>query len=94
MPGNKRVRQLGADVRVTALDDGYDDLPLAVVVNIDRAGATALSQSSSDGLLHPVFNAYLIEISGRRLLIDAGAWGRTPERCSRTSQKLGSLRPM
>jgi glyoxylase-like metal-dependent hydrolase (beta-lactamase superfamily II) len=72
MADGKRVRQLG-DIRVTALDDGYDDLPIAVVVNIDEAGATALAELSSDSLLHPVFNAYLIETGGRRLLIDAGA---------------------
>ena len=32
---NKRVRQLG-DIVVTALDDGYGDAPIAVVVNIDK----------------------------------------------------------
>src|SRR5262249_26493157 len=73
MADSKRIRQLG-DIRVTALDDGYDDLPVAVVVNIDEAGATALAKlSSGDNLLHPVFNAYLVETGGRRLLIDSGA---------------------
>ncbi len=72
MADSKFVRWLG-DICVTALDDGYDDLPLAVVVNIDEAGATALAELWSDSLLHPVFNAYLIETGGRRLLIDAGA---------------------
>lgn len=73
MTDSKRVRQLG-DIRVTALDDGYGDAPVAVVVNIDKAGATALAKlSSGDDLLHPVFNAYLVETGGRRLLIDAGA---------------------
>jgi len=73
MPDSKRVRQLG-DIRVTALEDGYGDAPIAVVVNIDEAGAAALVELSSGAdLLHPVFNAYLIEISDRPLLIDAGA---------------------
>jgi glyoxylase-like metal-dependent hydrolase (beta-lactamase superfamily II) len=73
MADSKRIRQLG-DIRVTALDDGYDDLPVGVVVNIDEAGATALAKlSSGDNLLHPVFNAYLVETGGRRLLIDSGA---------------------
>jgi glyoxylase-like metal-dependent hydrolase (beta-lactamase superfamily II) len=72
MSDGKRVRRLG-NIRVTALDDGYDDLPMAVVVNIDEVGAKALAELSSDRLLHPVFNAYLIETDGRRLLIDAGA---------------------
>jgi glyoxylase-like metal-dependent hydrolase (beta-lactamase superfamily II) len=72
MADSKCVRQLG-DISVTALNDGYDDLPFAVVVNIDEAGAAALAELSSDNLLHPVFNAYLIETGGRRLLIDAGA---------------------
>jgi glyoxylase-like metal-dependent hydrolase (beta-lactamase superfamily II) len=69
---SKRVRQLG-NIRVTALDDGYDDLPMSVVVNIDEAGAAALAELSVDNLLHPLFNAYLVETHGRRLLIDAGA---------------------
>jgi glyoxylase-like metal-dependent hydrolase (beta-lactamase superfamily II) len=69
---SKRVRQLG-DIRVTALDDGSDDLPITVVVNIDKAGAAALAELSlGNDLLHPVFNAYLVETGGRRLLIDAG----------------------
>jgi glyoxylase-like metal-dependent hydrolase (beta-lactamase superfamily II) len=73
MADRKRVRQLG-DIRVTALDDGFDDLPIAVVVNIDEAGAAALAElSPGNDLLHPVFNAYLVETGGRRLLIDAGA---------------------
>jgi glyoxylase-like metal-dependent hydrolase (beta-lactamase superfamily II) len=72
MSDRKRVRRLG-NIRVTALEDGYDDLPMTVVVNIDEAGAKALAELSSDRLLHPVFNAYLIETDGRRLLIDAGA---------------------
>ena len=73
MVDSKRVRQLNA-IRVTALDDGFDDLPITVVVNIDEAGAAALAQlSSANDLLRPVFNAYLVETGGRRLLIDAGA---------------------
>jgi glyoxylase-like metal-dependent hydrolase (beta-lactamase superfamily II) len=73
MGDSKRVRQLG-DIRVTALDDGYGDAPVAVVVNIDEAGVAALAELSSGGdLLHPVFNAYLVETGRRRLLIDAGA---------------------
>jgi glyoxylase-like metal-dependent hydrolase (beta-lactamase superfamily II) len=72
MADRKRVRQLG-DIRVTALDDGFDDLPIAVVVNIDEAGAAALAElSPGNDLLHPVFNAYLVETGSRRLLIDAG----------------------
>jgi glyoxylase-like metal-dependent hydrolase (beta-lactamase superfamily II) len=72
MADSKCVRQLG-DIRVTALHDGFDDLPIAVVVNIDEAGAAALSElSPGNDLLHPVFNAYLVETGGRRLLIDAG----------------------
>jgi glyoxylase-like metal-dependent hydrolase (beta-lactamase superfamily II) len=73
MADSQRVRQLG-DIRVTALDDGYGDVPIAVVVNIDDAGAAALAElSPGNDLLHPVFNAYLVETDGRRLLIDAGA---------------------
>jgi glyoxylase-like metal-dependent hydrolase (beta-lactamase superfamily II) len=73
MADSIRVRQLG-DIRVTALDDGYGDVPIAVVVNIDEADAAALAElSPGDDLLHPVFNAYLVETGGRRLLIDAGA---------------------
>ena len=92
MADSKRVRQLG-DIRVTALDDGFDDLPVTVVVNIDEAGAAALAELSPDDLLHPVFNAYLVETGGRRLLIDAGGgahMGPGAERCSRTSRKLAS----
>ncbi len=75
MVDSKRVRQLG-DIRVTALDDGFDDLPIMVVVNIDEAGAAALAElSSGNNQLRPVFNAYLVETDGRRLLIDAGAGG-------------------
>src|SRR5262249_11847136 len=75
MPDCKRVRQLG-DIRVTALDDGFDDLPITVVVNIDEADAAALAElSCGNNLLRPVFNAYLVETGGRRLLIDAGAGG-------------------
>jgi len=72
MANSKRVRQLG-NIRVTALDDGFDELPLAVVANVDEAGAAALAQLSSGNLLRPVFNAYLVETDGSRLLIDAGA---------------------
>jgi glyoxylase-like metal-dependent hydrolase (beta-lactamase superfamily II) len=73
MADSRRVRQLG-DIRVTALDDGYGDVPIAVVVNIDEAGAAALAElSPGNDLLHPVFNAYLVETGGGRLLIDAGA---------------------
>jgi glyoxylase-like metal-dependent hydrolase (beta-lactamase superfamily II) len=69
MVDTSSVRQLGA-IRVTALNDGHDDLPNSVVVNIDT---TALAEASPDGMLHPVFNAYLIETGGKRLLIDSGA---------------------
>ena len=69
MVESKRVRQLGA-IRVTALLDGHDDLPIAVVVNI---GAAALAESSPDGMLHPVFNTYLIETGDKCLLINSGA---------------------
>jgi len=73
MADRERVRQLG-DIRVVALDDGYGDAPIAAVVNIDEAGAAALAElSAGSDLLHPVFNAYLVETSGSRLLIDAGA---------------------
>jgi glyoxylase-like metal-dependent hydrolase (beta-lactamase superfamily II) len=73
MADSKRVRQLG-NIGVTALDDGFDDLPITVVVNIDEAGAAALAElSSGNDLLHPIFNAYLVETGGRRLLIDTGA---------------------
>src|SRR5262249_7221588 len=73
MSDSKRVRQLG-DIRVTALYDGYGDVPIAVVVNIDEADAAALAElSSGDDLLHPVFNAYLVETGIGSLLIDAGA---------------------
>src|SRR6516225_708381 len=73
MADSKRVRQLG-DIVVTALEDGYGDAPVAVVVNIDKAGAAALAElSSGSDLLHPVFNAYLVETGRKRLLIDAGA---------------------
>ena len=72
MADSKCIRQLG-DIRVTALHDGFDDLPITVVVNIDEAGAAALAElSPGNDLLHPVFNAYLVETGGRRLLIDAG----------------------
>jgi len=75
MVDSQRVRQLG-DIRVTALDDGFHDLPITVVVNIDDAGAAALAElSSGKDLLRPVFNAYLVETGGRQLLIDAGAGG-------------------
>jgi glyoxylase-like metal-dependent hydrolase (beta-lactamase superfamily II) len=75
MVDSQRVRQLG-DIRVTALDDGFHDLPITVVVNIDEAGAAALAElSSGKDLLRPVFNAYLVETGGRQLLIDAGAGG-------------------
>jgi hypothetical protein len=61
MADSKRVRQLG-DIVVTALEDGCGDAPVAVVVNIDKAGAAALAElSSGSDLLHPVFNAYLVE---------------------------------
>jgi glyoxylase-like metal-dependent hydrolase (beta-lactamase superfamily II) len=97
MADSKRVRQLG-DIRVTALDDGYDDLPIAVVVNIDEAGATALAELSSDNLLHPVFNAYLIETGGRRLLIDAGGGvhmgpnaGKMPENLAQAGVAPGDV---
>lgn len=73
MADSNRVRQLG-DIRVTALDDGFDSLPITVVVNVDEAGAAALAElPSGNDLLCPVFNAYLVEPGGRRLLIDAGA---------------------
>jgi len=73
MVDNKRVRQLG-DIRVTALDDGYGNPPIAVVVNIDEADAAALAELSPvNDLLKTVFNAYLVETGGKRLLIDAGA---------------------
>lgn len=69
MTGNKHVRQLGS-IRVTALNDGQDDLPLAVVVNI---GDDVLTEESPDGMLHPVINSYLVETGGKCLLIDSGA---------------------
>ena len=93
MADSKRVRQLG-DIRVTALDDGFDDLPITVVVNIDEAGAAALAElSPGNDLLHPVFNAYLVETGGRRLLIDAGGgvhMGPNAGKMLGTSRKPGS----
>jgi glyoxylase-like metal-dependent hydrolase (beta-lactamase superfamily II) len=88
MVDSKRIRQLG-DIRVTALDDGFDDLPIMVVVNIDEAGAAVLAKlSSGNDLLRPVFNAYLVETSSRRLLIDAGAGGHLGPN---SGKMLGSL---
>ena len=73
MADSKRVRQFG-NIRVTALEDGYGDVPIAVVVNIDEAGAAALAElSSGNDLLHPVSNAYLVETGDWRLLVDSGA---------------------
>jgi hypothetical protein len=62
MVDSKRVRQLG-DIRVTALDDGSDDLPSAVMVNIDEAGAAALAQLSS-GSLCSVSRFQFLSVSG------------------------------
>jgi glyoxylase-like metal-dependent hydrolase (beta-lactamase superfamily II) len=73
MTDTNRVRVLG-DIRVTTLDDGFAHVPMTVVVNIDDAGATALAGlSPRNRLVHPTNNLYLVEIRGRRLLIDAGA---------------------
>src|SRR5215475_3412180 len=92
MADSKRVRQLG-DIRVTALDDGYDALPIAVVVDIDEAGAAALVElSSGDNLLHPVFNAYLVETRGRRLLIDSGAGVHMGPTAGKMLQNLAEAR--
>jgi glyoxylase-like metal-dependent hydrolase (beta-lactamase superfamily II) len=73
MAGSKRIRQLG-NTRVTALDDGWGNPPITMVVNIDEADAAVLARlSPGNDVLHTVFNAYLIETDGKRLLIDAGA---------------------
>src|SRR4029453_19370366 len=92
MVDSQRVRRL-CDNRVTALDDGFHDLPITVVVNINEAGAAALAElSSGKDLLRPVFNAYLVETGGRQLLIDAGAGGHLGPNSGKmlSSRKPGS----
>lgn len=69
MTDERYVRRLGT-IRVTALNDGQDELPFAVMRNI---GDDVLTEESPDGMLHPVINSYLVETGGKRLLIDAGA---------------------
>jgi glyoxylase-like metal-dependent hydrolase (beta-lactamase superfamily II) len=91
MVDSQRVRQLG-DIRVTALDDGFHDLPITVVVNIDEAGAAALAElSSGKDLLRPVFNAYLVETGGRQLLIDAGAGGHLGPNSGKMLENLAQV---
>jgi glyoxylase-like metal-dependent hydrolase (beta-lactamase superfamily II) len=91
MVDSQRVRRLG-DIRVTALDDGFHDLPITVVVNIDEAGAAALAElSSGKDLLRPVFNAYLVETGGRQLLIDAGAGGHLGPNSGKMLENLAQV---
>jgi glyoxylase-like metal-dependent hydrolase (beta-lactamase superfamily II) len=98
MTDSKCVRRLG-DIRVTALDDGYGNPPMAMVVNIDAADAVALAALSPGGdVLHTVFNAYLVETGGGRLLIDAGAGvhlgpnaGRMPGRLAEAGVAQGDV---
>jgi glyoxylase-like metal-dependent hydrolase (beta-lactamase superfamily II) len=91
-------RQLG-DIRVTALDDGWGNPPITMVVNIDEADAAVLARlSTANGVLHTVFNAYLIETGGRRLLIDAGGGvhmgpnaGKMPENLAQAGVAPGDV---
>lgn len=64
------------DATVTALLDGYLDAAPAMILGFDEVGVSAALEKSQQklypgGVRIPV-NAFLVEIGGRRLLIDAG----------------------
>lgn len=71
VPAVKRRRY--GDAVVTALGDGYLELPTAALLNIDDAGATALLDAAFRSSTRGSLNAFLVEQDDRRVLIDTGA---------------------
>lgn len=82
-------RRRYGDAVVTALGDGSVTLPPSVLLGIDEAGVTELLQAAFRPLSTPgSLNAFLVEQSGRRVLIDTGAGANMGPTCGRLPQQL------
>ena len=65
-------RQIG-DIAVTALSDGVLATGLDVVLGIDKAEAERLAGKTAGEPVDIAVNAFLLELNGRYVLVDAGS---------------------
>lgn len=65
-------RKIG-DIVVTALSDGYLELPLGIVRNLDPEKAQQLLKKSFGSSLRISVNAFLIRSKNRCALVDTGS---------------------
>src|SRR5580704_15771297 len=61
------------DLEVRAFSDGILKTSVSLVLNMDRAQATALTGADADGALNIPVNNFLFQRDGKTILIDAGA---------------------
>jgi glyoxylase-like metal-dependent hydrolase (beta-lactamase superfamily II) len=83
-------RKIGAAV-VTALSDGYFDLPFSFFPALDPAdGAQLLDRAHRPSPPRIQVNAFLVELSGRRTLIDTGCGCQLGPTVNRLRQNMGA----
>src|SRR5919201_1065688 len=75
------------DIAVTALSDGRLATSLDVVLGMDRTEAARLA-GTTGGDVHIAVNAFLLELSGRWALIDAGAGNSMGPTLGRLAENL------
>ena len=75
------------DIELTALSDGRLATSLDVILGMDRAEAARLS-GATGGDLHIAVNAFLLKLSGRWALIDAGAGNSMGPELGRLAENL------
>jgi glyoxylase-like metal-dependent hydrolase (beta-lactamase superfamily II) len=79
-------RKVG-DIKVTALSDGRLATSLDVILGMDRTEAARLA-GTTGGDVHIAVNAFLLKLSGRWALIDAGAGNSMGPALGRLAENL------
>src|ERR1700722_12198483 len=87
--GNYR-RRVG-DITVTALNDGYFELPLTYFSGIDAGEGERLLRGASPPVPPRIdVNAFLIEAGSKRILVDTGCGSKLGPTVNRLRQNLAT----
>ena len=89
-PTGAYLKQVG-EMTVTALRDGYFDLPLAYFSGLDPAESERLLKTAARPVPPRIdVNAFLIEAGGKRILIDTGCGNKLGPTVNKLRQNLAA----